>query len=276
MDLSLGFSTCPNDTFIFDAMVNGKIDTEGLRFNVHLADVEELNNKAFSSFLDISKVSYHAFAYLSKDYQLLTSGSALGFNNGPLLISKKEFTPEELNNLKIAIPGKYTTANLLLSIAFPKLQYKKEYLFSDIESVILSGETDAGVIIHENRFTYAQKGLRKILDLGEYWEQQTGLAIPLGGIIVKRSLPLEIRLLVNRVLRRSVEYAFQNPEDSLPYVTKYAQSMDQEVMRRHIQLYVNEFSVDLGTKGKEAITTLFDKSVEKSIFPPLLPSYFVE
>lgn len=276
MDLSLGFSTCPNDTYIFDAMVNRKIDTEGLQFNLHLADVEELNNMAFSSLLDISKVSYHAFAYLSTGYQLLTSGSALGFSNGPLLISKHKIYPDELDNLKIAIPGKFTTANLLLSIAYPNLHHKMEYLFSDIEDVILSGEADAGVIIHENRFTYAQKGLKKIVDLGEYWEQQTGMAIPLGGIIVKRSLPLEIRQRVNRVLRRSVEYAFHNPDDSFPFVKKYAQSMDEDVMRRHIQLYVNDFSVDLGTKGKEAIIALYDRSVEKSIFPPLQPSYFVE
>ena len=276
MDLSLGFSTCPNDTFIFDAMVNGRIDTEGVRFKLHLADVEELNQLAFSSSLDITKVSYHAFAYLSETYQLLSAGSALGFGNGPLLISKHKIYPDELNGLKIAIPGKFTTANLLLSFAFPQLINKKEYLFSDIEEVILSGEADAGVIIHENRFTYQSKGLKKIVDLGEYWEKQTKLPIPLGGIIVKRSLPTEIRLKVNRIMRRSVEYALQNPNDSLPYVKKHAQAMEEEVMRSHIQLYVNDFSVDLGQIGRQAITTLYDRSIEKSIFPPLKPYYFVE
>ena len=203
MDLTLGFSTCPNDTFIFDAMVNGRIDTEGLRFQLHLSDVEELNQLAFSSALDITKVSYHAFAYLSDAYQLLTAGSALGFGNGPLLISKHKIYPDELDGLKIAIPGKYTTANLLLSIAYPNLRQKMEYLFSDIEEVILSGEADAGVIIHENRFTYQAKGLKKVVDLGEFWEHETGLPIPLGGIIIKRSLPREISLKVNRVLGRS-------------------------------------------------------------------------
>ena len=275
MDLTLGFSTCPNDTFIFDAMVNGRIDTEGLRFELYLADVEELNRLAFSSSIDITKVSYHAFAYLSEIYQLLTAGSALGFNNGPLLISKHKIFPDELDGLKIAIPGKYTTANLLLSLAYPNLYQKKEYLFSDIEEVILSGEADAGVIIHENRFTYQMKGLKKIIDLGEYWDQQTGLPIPLGGIIVRRSLPDEIRLTVNRVLRRSVEYALQNPNDSLPYVKQHAQAMDEAVMQSHIQLYVNDFSVDLGVKGREAITSLYDKSIEKNLFPPLRPTYFV-
>lgn len=275
MDFTLGFSTCPNDTFIFDAMVNGRIDTEGLRFELHLADVEELNQLAFKSTLDITKVSYHAFAYLSEAYQLLTAGSALGFNNGPLLISKHKIYPDEVSGLKIAIPGKYTTANLLLSIAFPNLQQKREYLFSDIEEVILSGEADAGVIIHENRFTYQARGLKKIVDLGEYWDQLTGLPIPLGGIIIRRSLPQELRLKVNRVLRRSVEYAFENPNDSLPFVRQHAQSMEEEVMRNHIELYVNDFSLDLGTKGREAITTLYDKSIALNIFPPLQPSYFV-
>ena len=174
-----------------------------------------------------------------------------------------------MKDLKIAIPGKYTTANLLLSLAYPHLDQKREYLFSDIEEVILTGEADAGLIIHENRFTYQAKGLKKIVDLGEWWDQQTGLPIPLGGIIIKRNLPHEIRLKVNRVLKRSVEYALANPNDSLPFVRQHAQSMDEEVMRNHIQLYVNDFSVDLGTKGKEAITTLYEKSTEKQIFPAL-------
>jgi 1,4-dihydroxy-6-naphthoate synthase len=276
MNLTLGFSTCPNDTFIFDAMVNGRIDTEGMHFNLHLADVEELNKLAFSASIDVTKVSYHAFAYLSEAYQLLTSGSALGFGNGPLLISKHKIYPDELKDLKIAIPGKYTTANLLLSLAYPHLNQKKEYLFSDIEEVILTGEADAGLIIHENRFTYQAKGLKKIVDLGEWWEQQQGLPIPLGGIIIKRNLPKEIRLKVDRVLRRSVEYALANPNDSLPFVRQHAQSMDEEVMRNHIQLYVNDFSVDLGTKGREAITALYEKSVEKQIFPALKDTWLLQ
>ena len=275
MNLTLGFSTCPNDTFIFDAMVNGRIDTEGLRFKLHLADVEELNRLAFAAEIDISKVSYHAFAYLSDAYQLLTSGSALGFGNGPLLISKHKIYPDEIKELKIAIPGKYTTANLLLSLAYPHLNQKTEYLFSDIEEVILSGEMDAGVIIHENRFTYRSKGLRKIVDLGELWEQQYGLPIPLGGIIVKRNLPEDIRHKINRVLHRSVEYALQNPNDSLPFVRQHAQSMEESVMQSHIRLYVNDFSVDLGVKGREAIDTLYAKGSEKLLFPPLKPSWLI-
>ncbi len=275
MRLTLGFSTCPNDTFIFDAMVNGRIDTEGLRFELLMADVEELNRLAFKSSIDITKVSYHAFAYLSKAYQLLTAGSALGFGNGPLLISKHKIYPDELAGLKIAIPGKYTTANLLLSLAYPSLTQKTEYLFSDIEEVILSGEADAGVIIHENRFTYQSRGLRKIVDLGEQWEVQTGLPIPLGGIIVKRELPRVIRLKVNRVLRRSVAYALENPNDSLSYVWQHAQALDEEVMRHHILLSVNDFSVDLGEKGREAITKLYERGAGNQLFPPLQPDWLL-
>ena len=276
MELTLGFSTCPNDTFIFDAMVHGRIDTEGLRFKLHLADVEELNRLAFSAEINVTKVSYHAYAYLSETYQFLTAGSALGFGNGPLVISKHKIFPDELSGIKVAIPGKYTTANLLLSLAFPQLTQKTEYQFSDIEEVILSGEADAGVIIHENRFTYEAKGLKKIVDLGELWEQQTRLPIPLGGIIIQRNLPPEIRQKVNRVLKRSVEFAFQNPNDSMPFVRQHAQAMDEAVMRSHIQLYVNDFSANLGAKGKEAILDLYRKSVEKGVFPPLHTSIFVD
>ena len=182
MKLTLGYSTCPNDTFIFDAMVHHKIDTEGLEFSPFLGDVEELNKKAFTQELDITKLSYHAYAFLSEFYMILDSGSALGKGNGPLLLSKKKLYPDKLKEVKIAIPGKYTTANLLFGIAFPEAVSKKEYLFSDIEEAILSGEVDAGLAIHENRFTYKTKGLRKIMDLGEFWEDLTDLPIPLAKV----------------------------------------------------------------------------------------------
>src|SRR5512138_596122 len=199
MRLTLGFSPCPNDTFIFDAMVHGRIDTEGLEFDYFLADVEELNRRAFAGTVDITKMSFHAYAYVANNYLILDSGSALGRKNGPLLISKRELNPEELSGKLIAIPGKYTTANLLLGIAWPEIKNKKEYLFSDIETAIINEEVDAGLIIHETRFTYSKKGLLKIADLGEYWEKLTNLPIPLGTIVVKRSMPEEIALKVNRV-----------------------------------------------------------------------------
>lgn len=262
MKLTLGYSPCPNDTFIFDAMIHQRIDTEGLEFEVHLGDVEQLNQKAFANELNITKLSYHAYAYLISNYALLTSGSALGNNCGPLLIAKTAIPKEALNNKKIAIPGKYTTANFLLSLAFPKAQQKQEMLFSDIEQQVLEEQVDAGLIIHENRFTYQDKGLVKLIDLGEWWEQTTQLPIPLGGIVVQRQLPLEVQQKINRVLRRSIEFAFEHPEASLSYVRAHAQEMDLAVIQQHIGLYVNDFSVDLGTKGKAAIQHLFDTAVQ--------------
>jgi 1,4-dihydroxy-6-naphthoate synthase len=267
MKLTIGFSPCPNDTFIFDAMVHGKIDTEGLAFEVVLADVEELNRKAAKAELDITKLSYHAFAYLTDKYMLLRSGSALGNNCGPLLVSNKNFRIEELKNQSIAIPGRYTTANFLLNFAFPNLHNKTEVLFSDIEKKVLTEEFDLGVIIHENRFTYAERGLVKIMDLGEFWEQQTALPIPLGGIVCKRDFNLELLKKVNRVLRKSIVFAFENPGESDDYVCQHAQEMDPSVMKKHIELYVNQYSIDLGEKGEKAIQKMFSslKNIEPSV-----------
>lgn len=265
MKLTLGYSPCPNDTFIFDAMIHGKIDTEGLEFEVILADVEALNQRAFAKKLDITKLSYHAYAYLREDYALLDAGSALGNNCGPLLIAKKPLSESEINNGTIAIPGKYTTANFLLSLAYPKAQNKVETLFSDIENAVLNDTVTAGLIIHENRFTYQDKGLVKIIDCGEYWENTTGMPIPLGGIVINKKLPLEVQQKVNRVMRRSVAFARKHPEQTADYVSQHAQEMEKAVMFQHIQLYVNDYTVDLGQKGRAAVETLFAKAVEKNI-----------
>ena len=265
MKLTLGYSPCPNDTFIFDAMIHGKIDTEGLEFEVILGDVEELNQKAFRVDLDITKLSYHAFAYLVDDYVLLDAGSALGNNCGPLLITKNEVN--QVLHQSIAIPGKYTTANFLLSLAYPDAQNKTPTLFSDIENDVLSEKVDLGLIIHENRFTYQERGLKKIIDLGEFWETKTGLPIPLGGIVIKRNLPNDIQQKVNRVMRRSVEFALNHPEQTLTYVEQHAQEMDTKVMMQHINLYVNDFTLDLGEKGRKAVNYMFDMAREKEIVP---------
>ncbi len=273
--ISLGFSTCPNDTFIFDALVHHKIDTEDLDFDVVLADVEELNTKALNNELDVTKISYHAYSKIANNYLLLDSGSALGYKNGPLLISKQKIYPDELNDVKIAIPGLNTTANLLLSIAFPEAKNKKEYLFSDIEDAILDKEVDAGLIIHENRFTYEKKGLKKIIDLGEYWEKETGLPIPLGGIAVNRKLEHDLQLKINRVLKRSVEFAFENPKSAYPYIKQYAQEMDEDVMYKHIKLYVNNFTIDLGEDGKKAIEILYDKAISLGVLPEMNTQIFL-
>jgi 1,4-dihydroxy-6-naphthoate synthase len=275
--LSLGFSPCPNDCFMFDAIVNQRIDLEGLDFSVRLADVEALNQAAFAGDTDVTKLSYHAYAYCLGAYVLLDAGSALGRNCGPLLISKREIAKDEVaaGALRIAIPGKYTTANFLLGLAFPRAQDKTALVFSAIEAAVLDERFDAGLIIHENRFTYEAKGLKKIVDLGEYWESETGAPIPLGGIVIKRSLPDEIKDRVNRVLRRSVEYAFAHRSASLDYVRAHAQEMDEDVIYRHIDLYVNQYSVDLGTEGRGAVELLFDKAAASGIIPPATDSLFL-
>ncbi len=273
MKLTLGFSPCPNDTFIFDALIHHKIDTEGLDFEVFFDDVETLNQKAFRGELDITKLSYHAFAYVTEEYVLLDAGSALGFGVGPLLICKdekfldKEYLKAHIQDLRIAIPGKYTTANFLLSLAFPEGKNKTEVLFSEIENQLINGETDLGLIIHENRFTYQDKGLHKIIDLGDFWEQQTNCAIPLGGIVANRNLPLDIQHKINRVLRKSVEFAFANPKSGLDFIRSHSQEMSEEVMYKHIELYVNKYSIDLGEEGRKAIQTLFDKALKSGIIP---------
>ena len=277
MKLSLGFSPCPNDCFMFDAIVNRRIDLESLEFSIRMADVEALNKAAFAGQADVTKLSYHAYAYCTRDYVLLDAGSALGRNCGPLLISKRSIAVEEVaaGTLAIAIPGRYTTANFLLGLAFPAALNKSELLFSDIEAAVLDGRFDAGLIIHENRFTYAAKGLTKIIDLGEFWEGETGAPIPLGGIVVNRSLQGEVQRAVNRVLRRSVEYAFAHRAASLPFVREHAQEMSEEVMYRHIDLYVNAYSVDLGVEGKRAVELLFARAAGTGIIPDVKQSLFI-
>lgn len=277
MNLSLAFSPCPNDCFIFDAIVHRRIDLEGLDFTVRLGDVEALNTAAFAGEVDITKLSFHAYAYCADAYVLLDAGSALGSNCGPLLISKRPISQQEVaaGALRIAIPGKYTTANFLLGLAFPAATNKTEVLFSEIEPAVLADRFDAGLIIHENRFTYEAKGLKKIVDLGEYWEAQTGAPIPLGGIVIRRSLSDEVKDRVNRVVRRSVEYAFAHREASLPYVRAHAQEMSEEVMYRHIDLYVNEYSVDLGQRGRRAIEILFERAAAAGVIPRMHEGLFL-
>lgn len=269
MTLSLGFSPCPNDTFIFDAMIHHKIDTEGLDFSVSFDDVETLNQKAFRQELDITKLSFHAYAYVTDNYVLLNSGSALGFGVGPLLISKTELTNpnSEIGKLRIGIPGKYTTANFLLSLAYPEAENKTEMLFSEIEEALNNNLIDVGLIIHENRFTYLEKGFKKVRDLGEFWEELTSCPIPLGGIVIKRSLPDETKKIVNRVIRRSVEFAFKNPKSGLDFIRSHAQEMSEEVMYKHIELYVNKYSIDLGDEGRRAVSVLFDAAATLNIIP---------
>jgi 1,4-dihydroxy-6-naphthoate synthase len=255
--LTIGFSPCPNDCFIFDAMLHGKIDTEGLSFLPLIEDVEALNRKAFKNKLDITKLSVFTFARVQKKYALLDSGSALGFGVGPLVVSTIAHRALS-QNMRIAIPGKNTTANLLFSLAFPGLDNKKEILFSNIESEVLKGRFDLGVVIHEGRFTYRKKGLKKVIDLGSWWEKETGGPIPLGSIVIRKNIPGAIQKKVERVIRRSVEFALANPRSSKAFVRQHAQEMSDAVVKKHIGLYVNKYSVSLGRKGRKAVKTLLD------------------
>lgn len=257
MKLTLGFSPCPNDTFIFDALVNRKINTEGLEFNVLFSDVEQLNKWALKGKLDITKFSFNAFAHCLSEYILLDSGAALGKQCGPILIKKPKTVLN--SDSKIAIPGNYTTANMLLNISNPEYQNKVEVLFSEIEEKILLEKVDAGLIIHENRFTYKQKGLQKVKDLGEFWQEQTSLPLPLGGIGIKRTFSFKIQKKVERVLRRSVVYALANKSASFKFVKDHAQEMETDVINAHIALYVNNYSISLGEEGRSAVELLFDR-----------------
>lgn len=258
MKLTFAYSPCPNDTFMFEPLVSNRIDTEGLRFEFHLADVEVLNKAAMNNTHDITKLSFNAYTQLTQEYQLLNSGSALGRKCGPLLIAKKKMDRNQIINSLISIPGKNTTANFLLSFAYPEITQKKEALFSEIESSVVNEEVAAGVIIHENRFTFQDKGLVQLCDLGEYWEEKTGFPIPLGGIVTRRNFTEELKQKIDRVIARSVSYALQHPDSGMAYIKRHAQEMDESVMRSHINLYVNDFSAHIGAEGKASIQYLFD------------------
>ena len=263
MKLRIGFSPCPNDTFIFDALINKKIDGEGLEFEAILEDVETLNQWALEGKLDITKLSFPAFFQATDKYVLLHSGGALGKGVGPLLISNKEqgLMNDEVNNSFIALPGKNTTANLLFSFAFPHPLNKKFMIFSEIEDAVLSGEADLGVIIHENRFTYQEKGLTKVLDLGKYWEEKTSLPVPLGGIAIKRTMDKLISMKTEVLIRKSIEYSFARYPSVSDYVKFHSQTMSEDVMRKHIDLYVNDFSISLGQIGKQAIEKMHEQFI---------------
>ena len=250
---------------MFDALVNGKIDTGGLIFKTRLEDVQTLNLLAIKGEADITKISFAAYPLVYENFELLTAGSAMGKGVGPLFISKKIFFNPKKEIRTIAIPGKNTTAYFLFKMFYPELADKtREIIFSDIENAILNEESDAGVIIHENRFTYETKGLKKISDLGELWENKTGLPIPLGGIVIRKNIDESIKRKINELIRQSIEYAFANPESSDEYVRIHAQEMNEAVRKKHIQLYVNDFSLDFGEVGKEAIE-LFLESVSSTL-----------
>ena len=260
-EFEIGFSPCPNDTFIFDALVNHKIDTKGYNFKVHLQDVQTLNEWAIAGKLPFSKISYGVWPLVKNNYTLLTSGGALGKGVGPLLVYKEDKTlpgsRPDASTMRVAIPGLNTTAHLLFSLAFPKVTNKEYLVFNEIENAVLNGKVDAGVIIHETRFTYADKGLSKWMDLGTYFEETFNAPIPLGGIIARNDVHANEMAIVDDLIKQSVQYAFANSYDNLPdFVKCHSQEMSEQVMRQHIDLYVNDFTIDMGDTGRKAIAQL--------------------
>ena len=265
MEISLAFSPCPNDTFIFDALVNGKIDTEGLEFNVALLDVETLNQRAIQIQYDVSKISYGVYQNIATQYKVLDAGSALGTGVGPLLISTSNQSNCKIEAQTIAIPGAHTTAHFLFSAAYPHAAQKLFLRYDEIEDFVLQ-QKGLGVIIHENRFTYQEKGLSKIIDLGAYWEQQTGCAIPLGGIVIKKSIPQNIQKQINQFLQKSIAYAYEQYPILSEFVKMHAQEMEEDVMIKHIDLYVNDYSKSLGSDGKKAILKMLQVQTGKDFY----------
>ncbi len=264
--LSLGYSPCPNDTFIFYALVYGKIDTGDLNFKEILLDVETLNQMAVKGELDITKVSYNAFGNLRDDYCLLRSGGALGRGCGPLVVASKECEMKDLKGKTIAIPGELTTAHLLLQFYDPDFKSNvKAMPFHEIMEAVKKGEVEAGLIIHEGRFTYPSYGMKKIIDLGEWWEEETGLPIPLGCIIAKRSLGIDVISKVERLIRESVQYAMSQREEPMKYIKEHSQELDNSVIGEHINLYVNDYSIDIGDDGIRAVRKLLDMAEERGI-----------
>ena len=274
-ELTLGFSPCPNDTFMFYPLVHGLVDTGGLAYQERLEDVETLNQLALSGELDVSKVSYHALGHIRDQYALLRSGSALGRGCGPLLLAADRIDPASLRGKTIAVPGRYTTALLLLRLFDPKLENFIVMPFNEIMDAVLSGNVDAGLIIHESRFTYQGFGLHKLLDLGEWWEGETGLPIPLGGIVARRSLGAETIAAVERALRAGIKYARTHPSEAASYICEHAQEMSPEVCAAHIGLYVNDFSTDLGDEGIQAISCLLLRAEKAGLIPPSTVPLFI-
>jgi 1,4-dihydroxy-6-naphthoate synthase len=261
--LSIGYSPCPNDTFIFYALVKGKIDTYDLVFEETLLDVETLNRMAMGSQLDVTKVSYHAFGFLREDYCLLRSGSALGRGCGPLVVSKAD-TPGSLQGCKIAIPGRLTTANLLLQLfAFDSgIQFSThiEMPFYRIMDSVSKGDVDAGLIIHEGRFTFQQYGLKNVIDLGKWWESTSGFPLPLGGILAKKSLGKDVITKVDSLVKKSIEYSLSHRQESKGYIKEHSQELEDKVIEQHINLYVNDYSLDIGKEGLAAVKELFRRA----------------
>lgn len=277
MNIHIGLSPCPNDTFMFDAWINSRIECpHEYRFDFYFADIKTLNELAEKREPEVTKISVFTAGHFLNDYELLTSGTAIGYKNGPIIISKRKIYPDEIPYVKIGVPGFNTTANLLLQLFYKPLQLPNEYFFNEIEEVVLSNEVDAGVIIHETRFTYQKKGLQQIVDLGEKWESVYALPLPLGAIAVKRSLPREIKKMINQLMFQSVRHATLYPEQSVEFIKHHAQETSADVIRQHIELYVNDFSLNLNEHGKAAIKKMFQEGNKLGLIPLSEQNIFID
>ena len=265
--LTIGYSPCPNDTFIFYALIHGKVQVPGFAFKERLEDVETLNRLALDNALDITKISYHALGHLREQYALLRSGGALGRGCGPLIVARPGTSLADLKKGIIAIPGKLTTAYLLLRLFDPSIERVAVMTFDRIMDAVAKGEAAAGLIIHESRFTYPRYKLEKLVDLGEWWEGYSGLPIPLGGILGRRSLGKDTLLRIETGIRESLRYAHAHPAEVLDYCRQHSQEMETSVMQSHINLYVNDFSLDLGEDGMKAVSRLFREAEARGVFP---------
>ncbi|MEW6500328.1 MAG: 1,4-dihydroxy-6-naphthoate synthase [Thermodesulfobacteriota bacterium] len=271
---TLGFSPCPNDTFIFHALVHGLVGGDCPPFAApELADVETLNEWALAGRLDVTKLSFHAYGQVLDRYVLLSAGSALGRGCGPLLVARTALEQARLPELTIAIPGRYTTAALLLRLFAPRCTKLAVMRFDRIMPAVAEGRVDAGVIIHESRFTYPQHGLTLIRDLGQWWEAETGVPIPLGGIVARRSLGEATLRAIDRAIRSSVRLAFANPQAARPYIRQHARELDETVIAGHIGLYVNSYSEKLGAEGEAAVREFLRRGAAAGALPcpPELP-----
>jgi 1,4-dihydroxy-6-naphthoate synthase len=274
--ISIGYSPCPNDTFIFYALMHGKVTNESYRFDQVFEDVETLNRMALESRLDVTKISYHALGHIRDEYCLLRSGGALGRGCGPIVVSKNKCAISDLAGKRIAVPGRYTTAFLLLKLYDPVFGDNVVFMpFDRIMEAVKEGEADAGLIIHESRFTYELYGLKEVIELGQWWESKTGLPIPLGAIVARRTLEGGVIADLDSMIRSSIEYAYSHREETIPYIKEYSQEMSDDVIDKHIGLYVNEFSLDIGEEGEKAIKALIEMAEEKEIFKTSNVSLFI-
>lgn len=265
--ITIGFSPCPNDTFIFNGLVNGLVRVPGCDIEERLHDVETLNQMAFDSVLDVSKLSFFAWLMVKDQYRLLNSGGALGYGCGPVVVAPKPLTHGDMESCRIVLPGEWTTAHLLFRMWAPRADNRFFVPYDRIFEALSSGQADCGVIIHESRFTFRQLGYHQVADLGAWWGDLTAMPIPLGCIAAHKRMGEEQSSQVDKAIRQSIDLAREDPDATLPYIRTHAQEMTSEVLDAHIHTFVNDFSLDLGERGREAVAVLEEKARHTGVIP---------